>query len=440
MTAEEIRTHVQSNRNRHLRRLRDGLRASFVTLGLFQDWVAEQLNTLGGSSEEFVVQERALHDQPAYQQTLGDTHDDDRDRDGNEERDGIRIGPNLVADFFDGTGSLLLFAHADKDPQTFRYLDAGCLHESDDRLTAPGVADDVSGITAMLSAIGTIQEAGYEPVHTLRVASVLGKQCGVAGTYSLVRQYDATDGAVYVHPAESGGGLSDLKIASNGVYEFEVTIHSVPPETSEPHHTLFARAATDPVGIVCQLCQHLREWADDLDRRYTHRSVEALAGRSVGLLFGDVDTGGTASFQVPESSTLSGVVSFPPGVDLATVRRDFQDTVSTFLQNEGGLQPERYTITRGDIVTESAQVESDTPLVAATRTIVASLTDRTPSTYYGHTASDIRYPLLYWGTPTLGIGPEAGAIGTPEEWIDKGEYLETIATLVGLITEGGWRE
>jgi acetylornithine deacetylase len=422
--SEQIHAAVQESRARHLRRLRDGCRVSFGGLEPLQGWVGDELATLGGAVTEFEVTESTLADQPAYQPTLAEQPDD------------LRTGTNVVGEFFDdNASSLLLYAHADTDHAAKEHVDEGHgLRDGDDRIVAPGIADDVSGLTAILSALDVVAASSVEPAHAVTVGSILGKQCGVAGTCELVRRHEPTDGAVYVHPAESGTGLSEIKVGSNGVLEFAIAVSGEQPETSELHHTLFADAAQNPISVAGRLGQHLEEWVTTLDDQYHHPAVDDLAGRSAGVHLGGLDVDETAVYQVPTAARLRGVVSFPPGAPLEAVRDAFEESVASFVADTPDLSSDRVTVEWGDLIADSAETDLESPIAEGAATVLESVTGRTPSWYYGHAMSDIRYPMQYWGTETLGFGPRAGDMGEPTEWVDESEYLDTVSALAQLLT------
>jgi acetylornithine deacetylase len=397
---------------------------SFGGLNPLQGWITDELESLGCTTNQFEVTASALADQPAYRSTLEDDPDE------------LQTGINVVGELFgDCSSSLLLYGHADTDPAATEHVRAGHgVTETGDRIIAPGVADDISGLTAILSALEVVSESSLEPSYSVTVGSVLGKQCGVAGTYELVRRHDPTDGAVYVHPAESGTGLSGIKVSSNGVLEFGVTICGQKPETSEPHHTLFAETGQNPIPVAARLGQHLEEWANTLSERHSHPGVEELAGRSAGIHLGGLDVDETKVYRIPNTCRLRGVVSFPPGAKLDAVRGSFEETVVSFVTTERGLTSDQITVRWGDLVAEAAETDLDAPITGRVATVLRSVTGRTPSWYYGHAASDIRYPMQYWGTEALGFGPRAGDMGKPTEWINQSEYLDTVIALARILT------
>jgi acetylornithine deacetylase/succinyl-diaminopimelate desuccinylase-like protein len=206
-----IREDVRKNENNHLGLLAEAVKTSFSSLARFQSWVGEKMRHIGLEVEEFIVDPEDLVHQPACRKAL------------QENPTALQSGPNMVGRLNGrkSGGGLLLFAHADKFPETF---DWGRKHpdmvEREGRLFAPGIADDVSGVTAMLSAVETFRRLGFEHKRNLMAASVLGKQMSLYGTYGLMRRYEPMDHAIYVHPAESGDGLNEIHMASNGMIEF----------------------------------------------------------------------------------------------------------------------------------------------------------------------------------------------------------------------------
>ncbi|WP_255152232.1 M20/M25/M40 family metallo-hydrolase [Halorarius halobius] len=421
---EEIRQRVFDRADRHTDLLRRGLEASFEDVDTFQEWVAERLDLLGASTERFTLSRGMLTDQPAFRDRL--EHDPES----------VRLGTNVVGRFPGRTdATTVLFAHADKAPVSYEHVAAG--HGVDvegDRLVGPGIADDISGVTATIGALETLAQGGWEPATSVLVASIFGKQLGVGGTYGLVRQYGPADAAVYAHPAESGRGLNDLKVGSNGLYEFVIELEGEQPPTSEMHHPLYAHQGVNPVDATGTITGRLHDWADTLAEQHPHAGVERAAGASAGLLVSDVqvDDGDRAVYQMPRECTVRAAVAFPPGVSLETVERDVRQTVTEAAAETGVPQ---VAVHPGDHVADSAEAPTDTLPVETATDAIETVTGDAPEFYYGHTASDIRYPMQYWGAPTVGFGPQAGAMGDPDEWIDSEEYLETIGAIAAFLVD-----
>ena len=172
-----IREEVSKNETYHLGLLAEAVRTSFSSLAVFQSWVGEKMRQIGLQVDEFIVDHEELAHQPACQKTL------------QNDPSTLQSGPNMVGRLAgrNSEGGLLLFAHADKFPGTF---DWGRKHpemvEREGRLFAPGIADDVSGVAAMLSAVEIFCRLGFEVKTDLIAASVLGKQKSLYGTYGFL--------------------------------------------------------------------------------------------------------------------------------------------------------------------------------------------------------------------------------------------------------------
>jgi acetylornithine deacetylase/succinyl-diaminopimelate desuccinylase-like protein len=151
------------------------------------------------------------------------------------------------------------------------------------------------------------------------------------------------------------------------------------------------------------------------------------------MLLGGFDVDETAVCRVPDACRVRGVVSFPPGAPLEEIQEAFREAVTSFVADEPSLSADRVTVDWGDVVADAAETDLNAPVAERTAAVVESVTGRTPSWYYGHAASDIRYPMQYWGTETLGFGPRAGDMGEPTEWVDQSEYLETVTALAQLL-------
>ncbi len=75
----------------------------------------------------------------------------------------------------------------------------------------------------------------------------------------------------------------------------------------------------------------------------------------------------------------------------------------------------------------------DHPYVRTFASCVADVTGEEPAVWPTRTASDIRYPLLYAGAPTVGFGPRAGNFGGPNERLDIDDFLRATQALALLV-------
>jgi len=421
----DIRKDVEEREAHHTDVLREGLKASLTDLAGFQSWIAQRMEKTGMQAEQYQVAREELADQLACQKTL------------REDPSALQTGPNAVGKLAgEGVkGGILLFAHADKRPETFEWgRKQPDMIERQGRFYGPGIADDVSGITAMLSAVETFRRLGCPQTKDLLVASVLGKQMGVFGTYGLMTRYGPMDAAIYVHPAESGDGLREVKMSSLGMTEFLIEIEGKAPDTTDPHQTIFSKLAVSAAEKGVYLFQGLHEWATQASKRYHHRGLKELAGQAFALSVGHF-TAGTDNlvYEIPLRCVLAGIVCFPPGANLDTVHTEFRETFERLVQQDPWLAQSHVCLEWGDHIGESVQSDEQSGFLRMASQVLTDVTGKEPSYYYGHSLSDIRYPLLYWNAQAFGVGPLAGDLGKESEWVDRKEYLDTIIAVTEMI-------
>ncbi len=412
------------NLDTHIGILKEAYTASIVSVDRFQQWVFDAFRRLGVETEAFRVDAEEVKTQPAFRKTFSNGA-------------GGEKGPrNIVCRLNPSSREgILFFAHADKAPITYGY---GKEHpeilEKEGRFVGAGIADDVAGISAMVSALGLYLELGYEPDQQILMASILGKQGGVFGTYGLMKRYGPLGSAVYLHPAESGAGLSELKVASNGLIEFSLSVEGKPPDSTEVHQTIFSNSAVSAVEKAIYLHQKLQAWAKHQSKRYHHPAVDAMAGQSLAVTVGRFDGGADNEvFEIPTACTMTGILCFPPGARLEQVKAAFASALDEIAGSDPWLSQGHWRLRYGDRIAESAESNIDSAFLKRSTEVVQTYTGRTPKYFYGHSMSDIRYPALFWKAQAYGIGPLSGDLGKASEWVDRDEYFLTIAILVELM-------
>ena len=421
---QDIQAALFRDLDSHTQILKEAYRASIISLDAFQEWVFEKFRGLGVETEDFRVASEEVKAQPAFRKTFSE--------DTLEGQGPPNVLCRLNPTAQDG---ILFFAHADKHPATYEYgKRLPQVQETSDRFVGAGIADDVSGVSAMVSALKLYLELGITPKKQIVMASILGKQGGVFGTFGLMKRYGPLKSAVYLHPAESGAGLSELKIASNGLIEFSLTVEGKPPESTEVHQTIFSKSAVSAVEKAIQIHEGLQEWAHAQSETYRHSAVEAMAGQSFAVTIGRF-TSGTENevFEIPISCIMQGTLCFPPNAQLERVKADFTSALNRIAASDAWLSEGHWQLDFGDRIAESVESNIDSEFLITSTEVVQSYTGRSPKYFYGHSMSDIRYPLLFWQAQAYGIGPIAGDLGKETEWVDRNEYLLTIAVLVELM-------
>lgn len=345
-----------------------------------------------------------------------------------------------------GGRSLVLFAHPDGEPVagTGRWRHdpfAGTI--DDGRLYGWGVADDLAGVAAMVQGLRLLVEAGFQPAGDVIVASTPSKR-HARGVSALLHGGLTADAAVYLHPAESGAGMAEVKAFAAGQLEFQVTVEGRPPDTTEPHQTGFAHQAVNPVDKALLILGALRE----LDKRrgadVLHPRLQAAVGRSTNLMVTQIACGDPDRLsRVPDRCTLGGALSFPPPETLAGVQARIAEAVEQTARSDPWLREHPPTLHWVAGVT-GAEVPEDHPLWHAVSGVVRDVTGRAPYVNPMHTSSDIRNPMVQKGIPTVGLGPLCGDLtqtGGHDEWVDVEDYVRCVTACAGIIAAwcgGSW--
>jgi len=359
-----------------------------------------------------------------------------------------------------GAPGLLLFAHTDTEPVHPGWTgDPLRLRVEDGRATGLGVADDAAGVVAILAALRAVRAAGLRPVRPPVVLLAPGKQGGAIGTLPGVvaaggagARGVATKGAaggvaaaVYCHPAESGRGLADLKVASRGIVRLRVTVPGATPPPREERTPVSAdpREGRNPLTRAARIATAVAGWDDGHDGSSGARDVGlrddgSSGARDVGLRGEDrvwavlrVDGGG-APFEVPASAVLE--------VACWSVADGPDDVLAAFRARCAALDADPWE--RAHLVTVEAIGLRAWPASCAGSALadraartVAAVTGTAPEPYAWHSASDIRFPMRCLGVPAVGLGPLAGGFYGPDEWVDLASLYRTVEVLARLLLD-----
>ncbi len=340
-----------------------------------------------------------------------------------------------------GSGkSLILFAHPDVEvPGTGAdwSTDPFTPAVRDGKLHGWGVADDLAGIAIMVQVAAVLRKTGIRLNGDLFLVSAPSK-AHRRGIAAALHDGLLADAALYLHPAESGRGLDEIKAFSPGQLEFQITIRGRAPQTFEPAHTAFAHQAVNPFDKAMIIASMLKELDQERGASIHHRRLEQAIGRSVNLMltrceFGDVGS----TNRIPDECRLFGALSLVPGEDLNAVMKSVQETINHASETDPWLTdhpPELHW--RAGI--SAAETPDDHPLYRiATRELTRL--GATPKVNPLHTASDIRNPIVQKGIPTVGIGPKCGGLamsGLADEWVDIEDYYRSIVAGVSIAV--GW--
>lgn len=326
--------------------------------------------------------------------------------------------------------SLLMFAHPDVEPAhdtsgwtrpPFR------ITEENGRIYGWGVADDLAGCAAAVMAIRRLA-ADPAPRGDLTFASTPSKR-HARGVAALLHKGLAADAALYLHPAESGRGMGEIKAVSAGHLEFRITVTGRTPDTSEPSHTAFSHMAVNPVDKATKIHSGLTALAEIRAQRVHHPLIEAAVGRATNLQVSSIRCGEMDVLSRLNAECVLGCsVSFPPGESLEDVRGEIEAAVAEIASKDEWLMANPPQIEWLAGVT-GAEVSQDDPIWRVTNAVVKNLTGEAPILNPMHAASDIRVPVVEKGIPCVGLGCLAGDLthsGQHDEWVDRQDYLKMV--------------
>ena len=330
---------------------------------------------------------------------------------------------------FAGTGGgrcLIFFAHPDGEPvagaERWKHDPfAGTVEGG--RIHGWGVADDLSGVAIMIEGLRAALATGCAPAGDVILASTPSKR-HARGVSALLHGGLRADAAVYLHPAESGVGLREIKAFCLGQLDFRITVQGKPPPTNEISHLAFTHQATNPADLLMDIHRRLSAFVSRRGETLRHPLLE----RSANLLISHLDVGRAgAHTRIAAQGIMEGALTLLPGEDLAEVEKQVEAVVG-----EGA---------RLDWVSgvSGAEVPIDSPLYRLVARSVAAVTGQSPYVNPLHTASDIRNPIVQAGIPTVGLGPLGGDLtqnGLTDEWVDLEDYRRAVEVAAAIID--GW--
>ena len=290
----------------------------------------------------------------------------------------------------------------------------------------------------MVQGLQAALEAGHTPAGDVILASTPSKR-HARGVSALLHGGLKADAAVYLHPAESGVGMREIKAFASGLLEFRITVEGRVPDTSEISHTAFAHTAVNPLDKLALIHRALQELDARRAKTIRHPALQKAIGRSTNLLVSHVSAGSRDVFaRIAPRAVLAGSLSFPPPETLEQVKAAIEAAVGETAAEDEWLRGHRPRIEFVSGVT-GAETPVDAPLYRTVAEAIRQVTGEEPHVNPLHTSSDIRNPILQAGIPTVGLGPLGGDLtqnGLADEWIDLEDYLRAVKVTSAVIS--GW--
>ncbi|MYD11466.1 MAG: M20/M25/M40 family metallo-hydrolase [Chloroflexi bacterium] len=341
-----------------------------------------------------------------------------------------------------GTGggrSLLAFAHPDSEPvaDTERWRHDPFAGEIEDgRIYGWGIADDLSGVAAMICALDVVRAAGLQLSGNVVCASAVSKR-RAQGIYAVLDAGHRADAAIYLHPAESGAGLADIKARASGLMYFRITLNGQPPETSEPTHTPFYHLAVNPLDKAWLVYRALAELAEQRAQRVHHPAYDAI-GRATNLHISHIAAGdGARPGRVAAEAIMTGSVTFPPDEDIAAVQREIEAALRQVAGDDPWLRehPPRLEWLQG---TAGVEVPEDSAIFQTVAGAIERVTGAAPGVQSLHAGSEIRAPNHFKDIPAVGFGPLSGdntQSGGTDEWVSADDFVNMVEVVANIMLD-----
>ncbi len=336
---------------------------------------------------------------------------------------------NVVAHPTTGDARHALFAHIDTHIVEDGWLTNPYEPElKGSRLYGLGTSDDKGGIAAMLVAAAALADQdGPLPI----VMSLHGKGGGSRGSLPVFERFRrsgrALDAVLYVHPAETGRGLDDVKTEVQGVLDLELAVTGwrAPPMEINSIDSAPWRLGGNALDVCLAALAHLRGTA--------FRSIPLNLGIvEGGDRIGSVATDASAKFRLKFAGEHSWRALLESG------RREVNRFVAAHGRDpaaDGSFEVDLKTV---GYRTNPGASDWDAPASRMLRRAIEGVTDKAPVAYPNHYAGDIRYPIRLLGAPAYGIGSIGGNFYGPNEWVDVDDLVRLVAVVIGTLS--GWAE
>jgi acetylornithine deacetylase len=321
---------------------------------------------------------------------------------------------NLVARPLARASRVGLFAHIDTERAGAGWTgDPLRARVEGGRVYGLGAADDKGGVAAMLVAATLLQAHGHSsPI----VLSLHGKGGGSRGSLPTFARLRDLSQVLYVHPAETGRGLVDIKHVVRGVLDVRLTVtgwRGQPREIGSPDSAPYADGGDALVTTLAML---------DRLRTGVLKGTEVNVGElAAGDRVGSVPQQARARFRVLYDDDRAF------GAVLEAVRRECEAEAAARARGDRRFSVQ---VARDGLGANYAKVDWDSPSCTTLRRAIAEVTGTEPASYPTHFAGDIRYPIRLAGVPAFGIGSLAGGFYGPDEWVDVDDLVRLTAVVM----------
>lgn len=425
MLIKIIDSIIDENRNQYIERLGDCVKFYPNGEEKFQQMIANRMRELGCIVEIKKLLPFNIHlkKEFAFKEAI-------------EMTERINVIGNLK-----GTGggrSLMLITHPDgdiidtadwiKEPHTGQIIG--------NKMYGWAVADDSAGICIMTEALDALNQAGFKPKGDIYLMSATAKR-NAWGIAALLMEGYKADAALYIHPAESGLGLKEIKTLTSGLLKFRIKVKGMKPPKTEFVQVTFHHLGVNPIGKAMYVIRELENFDSRRREQISYKPLKDYVGRSTNLLITYIEAGKKDNLtDVPLECNIGVGLTFPPSEDIDSIVNAVENEINRISESDEWLKenPLELEWVQGS---QGVEVPLDHPIVQLTITAILDVTGEEPFSNPLYSKSDVRTPILVSNIPNVGYGPLAGSFSTTggkDEWVDLDDYIRAIKVTARIIT------
>ena len=327
--------------------------------------------------------------------------------------------------------SLLIFAHPDCEP--FSDIEKWASDPfsatiKKEKIFGWGVADDLAGCACAIAAIENVLKSKKSTLGDIVFASTPSKRYA-RGVASLLHSGLSADASLYLHPAESGKGMGEIKAVASGQLEFAISVQGLAPKTTEPGQTAFSHLGVNPIDKAIKIITELYILNEERNLRIRHNKIHKVVGRSTNLHISNIVSDGEVRLsRLNDECTFGGAISFPPGEELNNVKKEIENTILKVAESDDWLRSNLPKISWISGVT-GAEVDDNSLFYKTVSSAITEITGKIPHVNPMHTSSDIRNPIVEAGIPCVGLGCLGGNLSQNnkvDEWVDINDFSRMV--------------
>lgn len=326
--------------------------------------------------------------------------------------------------------SLMLIAHIDTEAPN-KLTPNTSVKVEDGKMYGLGVADSKAGVAMMLLGAESVLENQPDLPGNLTLLSSIGKR-GAIGTLTAMQRGYHADLGVYLHPAETGHGFHEIKNFSMGMMDFHIQVKGKSGKLFDELDYGEINAIDQGMKVVTAL----RKW--DAARQGKHVLVaNGAAPQSYTKM--DLFSAVSSDFYMCDCLCfdITGRMNFGYDETVDSVFQELKAYLTDYFRDDVWLSRNSPLIEKGIMKGTPAYIAPDTNVVKLVERVVSDVKKIDKFIYQYHGSSEVRLINIYGKTPTVGIGPDCGGLGTRDqvEWVDLEDYICGIKVAAGLIID-----